>query len=208
MSKKRKEREPSTKTQLDRLKVTIVCNSTSDEWEEARREWSFVGFWVNPTNAWSEDVHCVCGQCLVEGHVLGNPSTGAQFVIGNICVTQFECTDVPVPRRVVESLHRVQKNPEHVIATPELLALAQRFDFVEPEEVRTYVSITRGKGSRKRFSRGHRCFSRKLFQTRRKTNLKLVDGFSAHIPAKRPRKRWKEDSGKGGKKESGATLSI
>lgn len=61
----------------------VVASSESDNWQDAKTEWSHLSSFDEP------DSNCICGQHITEVCTIKNTLNGSQLEVGNVCVKKF-----------------------------------------------------------------------------------------------------------------------
>lgn len=69
---------------FERLKAHILPLSRSQDFSEARKEWSLVGVEIS-----EEFDSCPCGQEIKEHCYIENKLTGQRTYVGNVCINRF-----------------------------------------------------------------------------------------------------------------------
>lgn len=69
---------------FERLKAHILPLSRSQDFPEARKEWSLVGVEIS-----DEFDSCPCGQDIKEHCYIENEFTGHRTYVGNVCINRF-----------------------------------------------------------------------------------------------------------------------
>ncbi len=120
--------------QLSPLQQELLSMSRDMEWDIARFEWQMIDLWQEQGGT------CLCGQHPITDHCLiHNRMTGAQAVIGNHCVRQFQNHDYS---NLFDAVRRIRKNPES--ATPAVLVKqAAKFGWLAPHELKFTLSTFR-----------------------------------------------------------------
>ncbi|MEW5920239.1 MAG: hypothetical protein AB1796_04645 [Bacillota bacterium] len=75
------------------VKERILANSIAEEWEEARREWEFIGMIQEDEHDNLERFTDSCELCnqpgLRRNYEISNPGTGKKFLVGSTCIKKF-----------------------------------------------------------------------------------------------------------------------
>ena len=159
----------------ERLRAAVVERSRADEWFAAKREWALLSIFDRPT-------HCVCGQAIVENCVIRNAHTGAELVVGNVCINQFDEAPLRVSARARASLTKLAAAPETRRASRELLDVALRLRILSAAEHARYVREAHGTGSRTRYDAAHADFAPEQLAFRTKANRLVLLGFCEARP--------------------------
>lgn len=87
------EEEKITQREAKLVKERILENSISDDWEEARREWEFVGMILQDDYGAIEKFTETCQLCnqpnLSKNFEIYNPRTAKRFLVGSTCIKRF-----------------------------------------------------------------------------------------------------------------------
>lgn len=87
------EEEKVTKREIKIVRERIINNSKSDDWEEARREWEFIGMILEDDYIGLERFSNSCQLCnqrpLTKNFEINNPLTGVTFLVGSTCIKRF-----------------------------------------------------------------------------------------------------------------------
>lgn len=114
------------------LKQHILELSKADEFEEAVKEWTWVGVTYDPD--WN---HCPCSQAIKEVCHIKNKYNGNTTHVGNNCINKFLGIETG---NIFSLLKRLVENNDWVIPNA-LIKYAKDFGYIYPSEVAFLESL-------------------------------------------------------------------
>jgi len=91
-----------------KLRREIISRSEGDLWSDARGEWRLVNVFFA-----EEPQTCLCGHNpIIECCVLYNAQTGAEAIVGNVCVNRF--LNLP-SAKLFPAFDRIRRDPERAL---------------------------------------------------------------------------------------------
>lgn len=89
MDKKVSLKAEETKRDFPLIRNRIIEASLSNDWEEARKEWSFINIYHDDHEQFSESCQLCNASNLKDNYEIINHNTGRKYLVGSKCITRF-----------------------------------------------------------------------------------------------------------------------
>ncbi len=155
----------------------IIEMSQADTWMDAKEEWD--PYYVYYEHGGT----CLCTHTPITEHcVINNRKNKKVTTVGNVCIRQFNTKHLKVVQGCWGCLRRLSRNPAGHRANESLLRLAKNSKILRQSQIRTYLALTTGKGSRNRFNSNHPDFEPDDCAKREIENKRILYGFNPQRP--------------------------
>ncbi len=155
----------------------IIEMSQADTWMDAKEEWD--PYYVYYEHGGT----CLCTHTPITEHcVINNRKNKKVTTVGNVCIRQFNTKHLKVVQGCWGCLRRLSRNPAGHRANKSLLRLAKNSKILRQSQIRTYLALTTGKGSRNRFNSNHPDFEPDDYAKREIENKRILYGFNPQRP--------------------------
>jgi hypothetical protein len=117
----------------EKLIREIVALSYSDNWVQAKKEWSLELVYFS-----SGEQHCLCGQLIKECCVLTNIKNSSSAIVGNVCVNKFMEIESD---KIFKSVKKIQKDLSKSL-NKETINYAHQKNWINTWERDFYLNIS------------------------------------------------------------------
>ena len=167
----------SASHKFETLQAEIIEQSQADNWMEAKAEWRLQYIYPEPNGT------CLCTHHPITDHcVIKNWKNNKLTTVGNVCIKQFNSSDLTIENSCWDSLRKLRQNPAGSTANASLLNLAHTTQIIWRKEKNSYRTYTTGEGSRNRFNRDSPRFSPVAHRIRKNINKRILYGFHSQRP--------------------------
>jgi hypothetical protein len=146
----------------------ILARSSAREWHDAKREWKLSRIFISEPHDLGT---CLCGHFPIREHcVLVNRETGAEVVVGNVCVKRFLELDF---EELFAAFRKIMKSREAALS-PKAIDHVHEKGWINEWERTFYLNTWRIPRARRSPIQRRRILSPNQLETRVKINEKIV----------------------------------